>query len=531
MDHVDCEVLVVGAGPTGLSTALSLIAQGVNVRIISDVPARHATPRASSIHARTLELLAPFGVSERIAAYAHPIRNVLFFDEKGLEIYRREMKAIDSHFPAQINLQQWQTEWIIAEQLLARGIDIHSSTRLVSLKQDTDKVVAEVETETGKSLIRCRYLIGADGARSTVRKVCCTRMVGKDYPERWIAGELKIENTEVIAEVRALFERERFAFQLPLDGAVMFFAILRDDEFPDARPGPADPEQVLEIYNASIGKHPHLASVVKRVPWSGHFQMHSCCVPNFQIGRVFLAGDAAHLVSAAGGYGMNLGIQDGINLSWRLAAHLRLNVDAKILHGYNIDRQEMFQKINELSDAAHQMMARHDADSLKQPFLRQSSYMATADRTVGEVGLSYSQDRMFRDEAISGELRAGMRVPLTANFSSGEGETRSWSSIYDGFNWTIVLAVSNRTTLRTADIMRYDTAALVWLNARARIVVAVGDAFVWNAPRPTLYVVRPDGYIAFRADSDPDQLPDIDRLTSWLIDNFAGSIAPSYALE
>lgn len=530
MDEVDCEVLVVGAGPAGLSIALSLITQGVNVRIISDMPSRHATPRASSIHARTLELLAPFGVSERIAAYAQPVRNISFFDGQGEEIYRREFSAIDSHYPAQINLQQWQAEWIIAEQLLARGVDIQSSTRFVSLTQDADKVVAEVETATGVSSISCQYLIGADGARSNVRKVCGTGMIGKDYPERWIGGELEIEHTEVITEVRALFEENRFAFQLPLDGGVMFFAILRDDELPNARPGPADPNQVLEIYHASIGKYPHLASQVKRVAWSGHFQMHSCCVPNFQIGRVFLAGDAAHLVSAAGGYGMNTGIQDAINLAWRLAAHLRLNADATILDGYNIDRQEMFHKINELSDMAHQMMARHDAESLKQPQLREPSYMATADRTVGEVGLSYSRDRMLRDEAESGALRAGMRVPLTANFSSGEGETRSWSSIYDGLNWTVVLAVSDRKTLRTADIRRYDLAALVWLNGRVRIVVAAGDVFIWNTPRPTLYVVRPDGYIAFRCDADPGQLPDVDRLTSWLVDNFAGSIVPSNTL-
>ena len=111
----DCEVLVVGAGPVGLATALSLTAQGVDVRIIDDMPARHATPRASAIHARTLELLAPFGVADRIAAYAQPIRNVLFFDADGQEVFRRQVSAIDSQYPAQQNLQQWHAEWIIAE--------------------------------------------------------------------------------------------------------------------------------------------------------------------------------------------------------------------------------------------------------------------------------------------------------------------------------------------------------------------------------------------------------------------------------
>jgi hypothetical protein len=157
--------------------------------------------------------------------------------------------------------------------------------------------------------------------------------------------------------------------------------------------------------------------------------------------------------------------------------------------------------------------------------------MAASDRAMGEVGLAYSRDRMWRDEAQTGVMRAGMRVPPTADFASGEGASRTWAGLYDGFNWTVVLAVPDRTALRTADIRRVDLAALVWLNARVRIVVAAGDAFAWNAPRPTLYVVRPDGYIAFRCDAEPGHLPDVSRLTAWLIENLAGSLASGKPLS
>jgi 2-polyprenyl-6-methoxyphenol hydroxylase-like FAD-dependent oxidoreductase len=521
----DCEVLVVGAGPVGLATALSLLVQGVDVRIVDDMPARHATARASAIHARTLELLAPFGVADRIAAYAQPIRRVLFLDDQGREVFRRELRALDSQYPAQQNLQQWHAEWIIAEQLLARGVNVMASTRCTGLAQDNDGVVAELETEAGTTTLRCRYLIGADGARSTVRKACGTSMIGRDYPERWIGGELDIEHTDVMTHVTALFGAERFAFSLPLDGGIMFFATLRDDEYPDARPGRADPDHVMALYHATFGAYPHLASRVRGVAWTGHFEMHSCCVPDFRIGRVFLAGDAAHLVSAAGGYGMNGGIQDGINLAWRLAAHLRLNADVSILDGYNVDRQEMFEQTNAKSDSMHQLMVGRDAAALGKPELRTPEFMAAADRAVGEVDVGYSRDRMWRDEAKTGVFRAGMRVPPTADFASGEGASRTWASLYDGFNWTVVIAVPDRTTLRTADIRQFDLAALVWLNGRVRLVSAVGDAFAWNAPRPTLYVIRPDGYIAFRCDADPGSLPDVKRLTAWLVNSFASSLA------
>ena len=106
-----------------------------------------------------------------------------------------------------------------------------------------------------------------------------------------------------------------------------------------------------------------------------------------------------------------------------------------------------------------------------------------------------------------------------------EGGSRHWSGLYDGTNWTLVLAVPDRKQVRTAELRRYDLAALVWLNGRVRFLVASGDAYVWNAPRPTLYVVRPDGYIAFRCDADPGYLPDVDRLTDWLMDNFGASLS------
>jgi len=520
----DCDVLIVGAGPVGLATALSLVAQGVDVRIIDDMPVRHATPRASSVHARTLELLAPFGVSDRLVTYAQPVRQILFFDVKGREILRRQFSATDSQYPAQQSLQQWQAEWMIAEQLVARGVTVNAATRCANLVQDAAGVVVTVEGEAGTSTLRCRYLIGADGARSTVRRVCDVRMVGEDYPERWIGGELVIEHAGVLTDSQVLFGRDRPALSFPLDGAIMFFTLLREGEFPDAQPGPADPDQVLQMYGLTFGAHAHLAQRVLGVPWCGHFLMHKCCVPDFRIGRVFLAGDAAHLVSAAGGYGMNAGIQDGINLAWRLAAHLQLNADVSILDGYSVDRHEMFESISAMSQASHQMIIANDPAALGGPPLRSVAGGAVAERSTSELDLSYTRDRMWRDEAAAGPFRAGMRMPMTADFASGDGASRSWASLYDGFNWTLILAVHDRTAVRTAYIRQLDLTALVWLNARVRIALAVGDAYAWNAPRPTLYMVRPDGYIGFRCDAAPDQLPDVNRLSAWLIENFAGSL-------
>lgn len=158
----DCDVVVGGAGPTGLAAALSLAVQGVHVRIVDDMPLRHATPRASSIHARTLE------------------------------VYRRELRAIDSQYPAHQNLQPWHAEWIIAEQLMARTVTVEASTRAAGLVQDGSGVTAHIETDAGASALRCRLagqgqqqrqrgLFSAGGMRIDVLAQVCGAVATAQY--------------------------------------------------------------------------------------------------------------------------------------------------------------------------------------------------------------------------------------------------------------------------------------------------------------------------------------------------------------
>jgi hypothetical protein len=117
-----------------------------------------------------------------------------------------------------------------------------------------------------------------------------------------------------------------------------------------------------------------------------------------------------------------------------------------------------------------------------------------------------------------------MRMPPGADMCNGDGGPRPWSSLYDGRNWTFVLAVADRTQAQATYLRQLDMVGLTWLNARTRFVLCVGDVFAWNAPRPTLYVIRPDGYVAFRLDADPDTLPEISTLSGWLAATLGGSL-------
>jgi hypothetical protein len=381
-------------------------------------------------------------------------------------------------------------------------------------------------------------------------------MEGSDYPERWIAGEINVAEGKTASESQILFETDRVSLQFPLDHGRLFFATLKEDELRGQSRGPVASEEVARVYRAGFGRHAHLGADVRAIPWSSLFVMHQCTVPDYRLGRIFLAGDAAHLCSAAGGNGMNAGIGDAMNLAWRIAAHLRLGASAAILDGYSIDRHEHFEHVNASSDAAHRLLAAHDPTcfkvnaprgiraALSRVFSHASSGPALVDRELGETSLALTRDPAFIDHVVnsaSGAIRAGMRVPMLADCSIGLGAPRPWCALFDGFHWTLLLAIPSRLgaprpwcalfdgfhwtlllaipsrdSIRAKHVEDLETSVVPRFKGRVRTVVASGEAFAWNAPRPTLCLIRPDGILAYREDCAPGGIPDGARLSVWL---------------
>lgn len=529
----DCEVLVVGAGPTGLSAALALAAQGVRVAIVDEAPTRHREARASAVHARTLELLAPYGVADRIAAYANPVHDVRFFNGDGQQIMHRTLEAIDSQYPALQNVQQWRTEALLEDQLLARGVEVERGARFLSLTQDDVGVEVTLATPHGKRALRAAFVVAADGGHSAVRHALGLHMQGTDYPERWIAGELEVAEGATATESVVLFDADRVSLQFPLDHGRLFFATLKEDELPGQSHGTIAPEEVARIYRAGFGRHAHLGADIRAIPWSSLFVMHQCTLPTYHFGRIFLAGDAAHLCSAAGGNGMNGGIGDATNLAWRIAAHLRLGARTSILDGYSVDRHEHFEHVNASSDATHRLLAAHDPTCFKvdaprgirATLARVLTHAPTspspATRDLGETSFVLARDEALVSHLASHSasltaIRAGMRVPPLADCSVGFGAPRPWCALFDAFHWTLLLAVPSRDAIRAKDVEALDSLAVSRLRGRVRTVVAAADAFAWNAPRPTVYLVRPDGIVAYCEDCAPGGIPSGARLSVWL---------------
>jgi 2-polyprenyl-6-methoxyphenol hydroxylase-like FAD-dependent oxidoreductase len=524
--------------------ALALAHQGVDVRIVDSAPSLHREARASALHARTLEVLAPLGVSERLSAHAHAVHRVRFFGPDAREILCRTLGAIDSPYPPMQNLEQWRTEALLADQCAARGVLVERSSEFLRAEQGATGVVSWIAREGRESALRARFLVGCDGARSAVRRSLGVRLeeTGSvaagashgDYPERWIAGELRLAGDGLGREARILFETDRVALEFPLHGGALFFATLRDDEIPGTTHGAVDPGEVHRVYGRAFGRHAALRGEIASVPWSSAFAMHHCAAREYRSGRIFLAGDAAHLTSAAGGSGMNAGLQDAVNLAWRLAAHLRMGVAERILDGYSVDRHEAFEAIDARSDAAHRLLVAHDPNAfsgarpgglraLVARFLSPAPEGAgDADRELAETSDRLARHASFVDlvrpnagSSATGAVRPGMRVPPLADFSMDRGGPRPFSALFDGLHWTLVVAVESTELAPAAEVAALDALAVARLSGRVRTVVAAGDAFRWNAPNPTVFAVRPDGIMAFRADSECGRLPSPSLLAEW----------------
>lgn len=318
-------VLVVGAGPVGMAGALELDRQGIPVRIIEKNEQRSTLSKAVGINARTLELLQPAGVSQLLI-------------DRGLKIYHvnlrygdRILTTVDfskmNHpFNFMLSLPQDETEAILEQALQARGIVVEKGVEFAGYQTDGDAVLARIRRKDSASAFDVDYIIGADGAHSAVRK-----SMGLDFPGR------PYEDTWSLADVRMTWPHGHGEAHLIMrdDGKVLF-----------AMSMPGNRYRLISNHGKVFDLLP-ARSEIRDVIWDTEFKVSLRQVATYRKGQVYLAGDAAHIHSPAGGRGMNLGIEDAAAFARRLAAGE--------LEGYSDQRHAVGQQVVHESDMQFRM--------------------------------------------------------------------------------------------------------------------------------------------------------------------------------
>ncbi|KAI0102498.1 FAD binding domain-containing protein [Nemania sp. FL0031] len=350
MMQTTADVLIVGGGPTGMTLALELATQGVSFRIINKAASRSPYSRALVVQARTFELLNRHGARELEAFLAQgktaARASMCVAGRKIADIETDAVRLPGTKFPFPMTINQAETERWLETMLRKRGVSVEMGVEAKSIVQDADGVTVTVAAQDGsEEVIRAKYVVGADGAHSTVRHAATNLTFNGDaYPQEFICADTHMESSMPGGQAYMCLGKGAFIV-LPLKDGMVRLVVSRPGQDTSREPTLADFEEFMqEIFPGGGSLHD--------ATWVTRFRLHHRGVNSYRDGRLFVAGDAAHIHSPAGGQGMNTGIQDAGNLGWKLGAVLRGEKEDGFLDSYHHERHRVGQSLLTSTDRA-----------------------------------------------------------------------------------------------------------------------------------------------------------------------------------
>jgi 2-polyprenyl-6-methoxyphenol hydroxylase-like FAD-dependent oxidoreductase len=326
-------VLVVGAGPVGLTAALSLTQQGVACRVIDQLPKPVNTSRAAAIHARTCELLEHLDVIESFLAAGVKVHGIHVMDQTGKTLLRNNLDGLPTAYNFILGLGQQDTERLLSEELARREVLVERAVTLTELLQTPEEVKATLVHGDGREeRLTTPWLLGCDGSKSTVRRQLGLALEGETLDAYWVTADVRIDWPHRGDEAVAIPTPGGFVFVIPLPGGRWRLVV-------DMGEKPAElPKEVTLTEVEQACAREGVRVKLSDPAWISPFAINTRMVSTMNVGRVFLAGDAAHVHSPVGGQGMNTGIQDAINLAWKLALVVKGRGTEALLASYNGER-------------------------------------------------------------------------------------------------------------------------------------------------------------------------------------------------
>jgi 2-polyprenyl-6-methoxyphenol hydroxylase-like FAD-dependent oxidoreductase len=493
------DVLIVGAGPTGLVLALWLTKLGVKVRIIDKTAEAGTTSRALAVQARTLELYRQLGLAQTVVERGHTVPAVNLW-VKGDPAARLSFETIGSGLTPYSFLQifpQDEHERLLIARLEGLGVSVERRTELIDFTDEGERVTACLRGPEGrKAFLVAGYVAGCDGARSIVRESIGTGFPGGTYRQVFYVADVEAAGPAINGELHVDLDEADFLAVFPLaeKGRVRLIGTVRDER--------ADHADTLRFEDVSDRAINHLMVKVEKVNWFSTYHVHHRVTSHFRKGRAFLLGDAAHIHSPAGGQGMNTGIGDAINLAWKLATVLAGCASDKLLDSYEAERIGFARRLVATTDRVFTFATAEGriADILRTrvaPFLipKITQFELMREylfRTVSQISLNYRGGPLSRGTA--GQVYGGDRLP--------------WVSINGKDNFESLTAM-------TWQIHVYGTASAELATWCADHDVPL-HVFNWQSEheaaglaQDAFYLLRPDTYVALADSTDGPE--DLDR--------------------
>jgi 2-polyprenyl-6-methoxyphenol hydroxylase-like FAD-dependent oxidoreductase len=494
----DPTVLIVGAGPTGLTLACELARGGVSARLVETAPGPQPGSRGKGIQPRTLEVFDDLGIVDRVLAngrMAMPIRSTAPDGQVTPSAIETLPDRPDIPYPASLITPEWRVEEALRLRLAELGGAVEFGTTLDSFTQSDDGVAAVVVKDGKAETVTARWLVGCDGGHSVVRRQAGIPFEGDTREEvRMIVADVEVDG----------LDRDAWHMWRHQEGFVNLCPLPSTDAFQyqaGIAPG-QDPELCLANMQAILERRSGRTDIRLHEPqwssqWSSLWRANIRLVDRYREGRVFLAGDAAHIHSPAGGQGMNTSIQDAHNLGWKLAAVTK-GASPALLDSYDAERRPVALSVLALSNAR-----------LKET-IEQQGIVTRRDASTTQLAVSYRGSALARDDRgestplragdrETAPLRAGDRAPDATKLTTVAGECRLFDLTRGGrftlLNFGTTPAIDAAPGVRTLHVVAQPTGPDDIADTGGHLASAYG------ATDRTLVLIRPDGYVALISDA------------------------------
>jgi 2-polyprenyl-6-methoxyphenol hydroxylase-like FAD-dependent oxidoreductase len=483
------DVLIVGAGPTGLVLALWLARLGVRLRIVDKTAEPQTTSRAVAVQARTLELYGQIDLADAVVDGGRKAdaANLWVAGKNMARLFFGDMGTGLSPFPYALVFPQDEHERLLIERLAKLGVEVERGTEFLDFKESNGHVLARLKRPDGvPEACETVYLAGCDGAHSTVRETLQIGFVGGTYAHLFYVADVEASGAAMNGELHVALDTSDFLAVFPLkgEGRARLIGTVREDA--------GHRKENLAWNDVSQRVIGWMQIGVERVNWFSTYRVHHRVADQFRKGGAFLLGDAAHIHSPVGGQGMNTGIGDAVNLAWKFAAVLQGRANASLLESYEPERIAFARRLVATTDRAFTgvtssgAIARRVRLNVAPLLLKLLFKFATVRRflfcRISQTALNYRGSGL--SEGHAGAVHGGDRLPWVKTDSNRAGNNFKPLTSLD---WQVHVYGDVSPELQAVcDDRKLSLHVFPWRREMRRV----------GLRRDVVYLVRPDGYVA-----------------------------------
>ncbi|WP_428327508.1 FAD-dependent monooxygenase [Mucilaginibacter sp.] len=521
------KVLIVGAGPSGLMLAAQLLRYGFQPIIIDSRQGPTSHSKALAVQARSLEIYRQMGVIDKVIENGKQAGGVIF-NEDQQEIAALSLASVgegQTPFPYILLYQQSKNERLLLDFLTFNCCPVYWETNLVSLTQTAGQVTVQLQKGTHLSTLNCNWLVGADGAHSTVRKQLQIPFKGETYGHNFYLADIELANAELNDDqVHLYLAKKGFAAFFPMPEANRYRAL---GNLPDELSNKDDLK--VEDILPGLEKTSGLSIKIVQTYWFTNYRLHHRMADSFRQQRCFLVGDAAHIHSPVGGQGMNTGLQDAYNLAWKLAGVANGQLSEKILDSYAAERMPVAKDLLSTTDKVFSIIMsdrwytalfkKWVMPALLKFIWSKKTWREEFFKRVSQININYRDSAINLHISSATKIKAGDRLPYLKVFDEkkqAETDLHEWCS-KPGFTLIVLGKLSELDLFSLAKwiTQNYPVVLNFFYLPKSAKNQHVFDAFEVGKDQGKSLIVRPDMYIGFVND----------KVDMVLMDNYLKNVA------